>query len=103
MLSPAGLLDARETLKKMLRLPRRAKLAGILDLMQALAGKARSMREELQACQEKLDEQDHTVEDPNASILQAGARSEKRSVRANSELPWRTSSGSGQSKSQSFC
>ena len=103
VLSPAGLLDARETLKKMLRLPRRAKLAGILDLMQALASKARSMREELQACQEKLHEQDQTVEDPNASILQAGAPSEKRSVRANSELPWRTCSGSGQSKSRSFC
>ena len=64
VLSPAGLLDARETMKKMSRLPKRAKLAGVLDLMQVLAGKAQSMREELRAYQKKLAEQDHTVEDP---------------------------------------
>eukprot|EP00439_Symbiodinium_sp_Y106_P029668 s5264_g3.t1 len=64
VLSPAGLLHARDTMKKMSRLPKRAKLAGVLELMQALAGKAQSMREELRAYQEKLVEQDHSVEDP---------------------------------------
>ena len=64
VLTPAGLLDARETMKKMSRLPKRAKLVNILELMQALAGKAQSMREELQACQETLAEQDQRVEDP---------------------------------------
>ena len=64
VLSFAGLLHARDTMKKMSRLPKRAKLAGVLELMQALAGKAQSMREELLAYQEKLAEQDHDVEDP---------------------------------------
>ena len=64
VLNLAGLLDARETLKKMSRLPKRAKLVSVLESMQALAGKAQSLREELHAIHEKPEEHESKIEEP---------------------------------------